>query len=136
MKELLEKYPKAAKVVHAYYLEKLLNSLNDRGLDEEFKEHVREQGLPIEQIVSLMEVNPIALVDVFTEHNIFITIIFHKEKVVPKLFELVGLLTYDYYIYCPKLSNLEETGDMKRINRKDAEQDGIEAAFKLLESEL
>ena len=50
MLELLQKYPEATKAVKSYYLEIMLNSLNDASLPEDFKDHVRAQGIDDDKI--------------------------------------------------------------------------------------
>jgi hypothetical protein len=131
MKELLEKYPKAAKVVKEYYLNKLLESLNDKSLPEEFKEHVKQQGLPETQIVSLMEVNPAALMEVFDENKIPIHIVVNsklndKREIESLSFGVIISMTSNDMTTIPKWFN----------TRKDAEKIGIISAFEILEQKL
>ncbi len=121
MKELLEKYPKAAKVVREYYLNKLLESLKDKGLPEDFKEEVRKEGLPEEQIIRLLEANPYALVDVFDKNGIYINIQAFKDS--------KGTPLFGYFIE-------EEYRSTALPDRKTAEQGAIEIAMKLLEEKL
>jgi len=128
MKELLEKYPKAAKVVKEYYLNKLLKSLEDKGLDEDFKEHVRQQGVPEEQIFKLLEANPIALTDIFDSHGILINIdaFFNSKKE----------KTFGYLIDDGKDHPMEDNRSVVLPDRKTAEQGAVEYSFKLLEEKL
>src|SRR6476620_3442019 len=73
MIELLQKYPKAAKLVKEYYLEQLMKGLKE-DLPEEFKTHVREMGIDDERIARLIEVNPYHLSYFFDTQFIFIHI--------------------------------------------------------------
>jgi hypothetical protein len=131
MKGLLEKYPKAAKIVNEYYLAKLLESLNDKGLPDDFKEHVKQQGLPETQIVSLMEVNPYALVDVFDQNKIPIHIVVNS-----KLDDDRNVKSVTFGVIIAMGSN-----DMKTVTewfptRKEAEKVAIIEAFGILEEKL
>lgn len=74
MIELLQDYPEAAKLVTSYYLEKMLLSLDDDSLPEDFKEHVRAQGIDVDKIAVLAEASPRTLFDVFDENELYIQI--------------------------------------------------------------
>ena len=74
MIELLQDYPEAAKLVTSYYLEKMLLSLDDSSLPEDFKEHVRAQGIDVDKIAVLAEASPRTLFDVFDENELYIQI--------------------------------------------------------------
>jgi len=127
MTELLEKYPKAAKIVREYYLEQLLESLKEKSLPEEFKEHVREQGITNETISGIISGNPRLLFDVFDENEIFIQIgITIKEK--------WNYLVNDLMI--SNFPNIPDVGNPDFKSRKEAEQAAVEEAFKLLEEKL
>ena len=119
MIELFEKYPKAANIVKSYYLEKLLESLKSEGLPEEFKEHVRQQGIDDEKVVKLVETMPRSLFDVFDENEIYIEILTDAVFMKPK---------FQY-----KISLLDK---QKFDTRKEAEKEAINVAFKLLEEKL
>jgi hypothetical protein len=129
MKELLEKYPKAAKVVKEYYLKKLLDSLEDKGLPDEFKDHVKQQGLPEEQIIKLLESNPIALIDIFDENNIFIHILVTQSK------DDLNKASFAEGIFLPSQGTKTGGGTYYKT-RKEAEKKAIIEAFKLLEEKL
>jgi hypothetical protein len=79
MLELLKQYPEAAKTVKAYYLEIMLDGLNDESLPEDFKEHVRSQGIDDNKIATIIEASPRSLFDVFDNNSIFINITFDHE---------------------------------------------------------
>ena len=119
MTELLEKYPKAAKVVREYYLEQLLESLKEKALPEEFKEHVKQQGITDETVQGLVSGNPRLLFDVFDENELYITIMKDSAFTKPKF----------YY-------NVVLNDGKKYDNRKDAEEAAVREAFELLEQKL
>ena len=72
--ELLEQNPESAKLICSYYLEVMLKSLNDDSLPEDFKDHVRSQGMDNNNIAAILDGNPRNLFDFFDEHGIFINI--------------------------------------------------------------
>jgi hypothetical protein len=72
--ELLEKYPLSATLIRAWFLEKMLESLNDASISDEFKRMMREAGIENDKIGTLIDVNPRMLFDVFLENNIQIGI--------------------------------------------------------------
>ena len=120
MLELLQKYPEAAKVVKSYYLEIMLNSLNDESLPEDFKEHVRAQGIDDDKIAKIAEGAPRNLFDVFDANGIFIEISISNKD-------------FSYKIY-------PRDQDFLDVNwyatRKSAEEIAIKDAFKLLNEKL
>jgi hypothetical protein len=72
--ELLEQNPETAKLICSYYLEVMLESLNDESLPEDFKDHVRAQAMDNRNIAAILDGNPRNLFDFFDEHGIFINI--------------------------------------------------------------
>lgn len=72
MTELLKDYPKAAEIIRTWFLNKMLDGLNDDNLPEGFKEYVRKQGIDYNKISDIIESNPRSLVDVFDENEIYI----------------------------------------------------------------
>ena len=115
--ELLETYPKAAVVVKQWYLEKILESLNNDSLPEDFKEHVRNEGVDDDKIVAVIEAGPRALFDVFDENHIYIQI----NTNVP------------YFSYSINEGDVI-SGSWE--SRKVAERAAIEQAFEILNSKL
>jgi hypothetical protein len=71
MLELLEKYPEASKVIVSYYLEKMLEGLNDDKLPENFKDFVRAQGVDNDKIAKILEASPRNLFDVFDSYGFY-----------------------------------------------------------------
>jgi len=111
--EILETYPKATAVIKQWYLEKILESLNNDSLPEDFKEHVRNEGVDDDKIVAVIEAGPRALFDVFDENHIYIQI----------------------NTNVPHFSYSINEGDVISGSwqlRKEAERAAIEQAFELL----
>lgn len=77
---LMDEHPKTATVVKQWLLEKMLESLDDDKLPEDFKEIVRKEGITDDKVVGILEGNPRALFDVFDNHKVFITINALKEQ--------------------------------------------------------
>jgi len=73
-KEILDANPKAASFIHDFYLNAMLDALEDDKLPENFKQFAREQGLPFENIIAMLDANPRGLFDVFDDQGIFINI--------------------------------------------------------------
>jgi hypothetical protein len=115
--EILETYPKAAIVVKKWYLEKMLESLNNDSLPEDFKEHVRNEGVDDDKIVAVINAGPRALFDVFDENHIYIQI-------------NVNAPSFAYSI------NEEDVISGSWESRKEAERAAIEQAFEILNSKL
>lgn len=120
MIKLLQDYPEAAKLVTSYYLEKMLLSLDDSNLPEDFKEHVRAQGIDIDKIAVLAEASPRTLFDVFDENGLFIEIRISNDK-------------FSYKIFPRDFNFLDVTW---YPSRREAEQMAISDAFKLLNEKL
>lgn len=74
MQKLLEKYPYSMEVVKEWFTKQMLESLEDDELPEEFKQMMREQGVPIDKVVELVMINPRALFDVLDEQALYVQI--------------------------------------------------------------
>ncbi len=117
--ELLETFPKTAIVVKQWYLEKMLDSLQNKDIPEDFKEAVRAKGIDNENIGTLIDTSPRNLFDVFDDHKVFIQI--------------------NVYSASSSFSYLINEGDIISgpwHNRKEAEMAAIVESFKLLEEKL
>jgi hypothetical protein len=116
--QLLDEYPKAALVVKQWYLEKMLESLNDDNLPEDFKDYVREQSIENPQIGAIIDTSSRTLLDVFDGHKVYIQISVWEG---PK---------FSWFIR-------DEPSDAKMYDgRKDAEKEAIEYGFKILNEKL
>lgn len=116
MHQLLEKYPYATDVVRGWFMDKMIESFKDQSVPQDFKDFMRSQGIPNENIVKILDGNPRALFDVFDDNQLIISIV-HTE---------VGF-TWD-------------VSDVKNIgyypSRKEAEMAAVERAFQMLDDKL
>jgi c-di-GMP-related signal transduction protein len=71
--ELLQKNPDAAKVIREYYVELMLNSLDESLLPENFKDFLKEQGIDDEKVAQMMEANARNVYDVLDENGFVIS---------------------------------------------------------------
>lgn len=118
MKELLEKYPKAAKIVKDYYLDIFMKGLEGKDFPEEYIEHVKNQGLPFGILENILEDSPRALFDVFDKHGLPCSIIVSRGNLGEGDFEFSTI------------------GGTPQKTRIEAEKDAIKQVFKLLEEKL
>jgi hypothetical protein len=118
MLELLQKYPEAGKMVKNHFLSRMLDSLNDDNLPDDFKEHVRAMGIDDDKVASMIGNAPRSLFDVFDDNDLFINTIF------------------DYTDRVFRWSVNGEMNSQTYIFRKAAEQDAVAEAFKLLNKKL
>jgi len=116
MLELLENHPKTATVVKQWLLDKMLESLKDESLPEDFKQHVREQGIDNDKVAEILSGSPRSLFDVFDNHKVYIDISCLNDKF------LWGI-------------NNDMNNSVYEI-RKEADFAAIVEAFKLLEAKL
>ena len=120
MLELLQTYPEAGKVVKAHFLEILLESLKTESLPEDFKDHVRAQGIEDEVIAKMFSNNPRNLFDVFDENELMIEISVSGKQFSYKIFPRdVKFLDVTWY-----------------NNRKEAEKEAVADAFLTLNKKL
>ena len=115
--ELLEQYPLTAKVIREWFLEKMIESLQDENVPDEFKNYMRDQGVENDKVGVMIDANPRMLLDVFDENEIVI-----ENSLYPD-----GTFTI-------KIGNEATTQSWK--TRKEAETFAIEAAFEILETKL
>jgi len=71
--ELLQENPDAAKIIKEYYVDLMLNSLDESSLPENFKEFLREQGIDDEKVAQMMEANARNVYDVLDENGFVIS---------------------------------------------------------------
>lgn len=74
--ELLQENPHAAQVIKDYYVELMLNSLDESLLPENFKDFLREQGIDDEKVAQMMEANARNVYDVLDDNGFIISILF------------------------------------------------------------
>lgn len=113
--ELLETYPKAAKVINEFYHIKMIESMNTEDVSQEYKDLLKEQEFDNEYVATFIDANPRILFDVFDDHEIYIN------------------------ISAPKFSFSIGTGGVisgTLKTRKEAEKAAILHAFQLLNDKL
>lgn len=74
MLELLKEHPKSAIVIKQWFLEKMLESMKDQSVPEDFKNSIREAGIDNERVAGVINSAPRALFDVFDSHKIYVEI--------------------------------------------------------------
>jgi len=120
--ELLEQNPESAKLICSYYLEVMLQSLNDESLPEDFKDHVRAQAMDNRNIAAILDGNPRNLFDFFDHHNMYINVTTFPDT-----------LFFTYSI----MNEIATSGSNNVYRtRKEAESGAIEQAIKQLETRL
>lgn len=117
MRNLLENCPNVTEAIQLWFTELMIESLNDGSVPEEFKEHMRQQGVPVEQIVKILEGNPRVLFDLFDANGVIINILYKK-----------GLFYWNIDDFTEHLESYS--------HRKLAERHAIERAFYILEDKL
>lgn len=118
MKQLLKDHPKTAIVVKQWLLNKLLESMKDQTVPEEFKEAVRQQGIDDDKVAGILNNSPRALFDMFDNHKFYIE----------TLHETTG--------FWWKIKNSEDFLRLASIpvpTRIESDTEAVIEAFKLLE---
>jgi hypothetical protein len=115
--ELLENYPYAAVVVRAWFLERMIESLEDENVPDDFKNFMREQGIDNDKLGVMIDANPRMLFDVFDENDVIIIIKYH-----------------DNFGFSWAVEEADDQSFYK--TRKEAEAFAIEVAFDILENQL
>lgn len=77
--ELLQENPHAAKVIKDYYVELMLNSLDESLLPENFKDFLKEQGIDDEKVAQMMEANARNVYDVLDDNGFIISMIYDTD---------------------------------------------------------
>ena len=119
--ELLEQNPESAKLICSYYLEVMLQSLNDESLPEDFKDHVRAQAMDNRNIAAILDGNPRNLFDFFDSQSLFINIMTEKGE------------TFSYKII---INEIDVSSTLMAKTRKEAEKEAIITAIGMLETRL
>jgi len=129
MKELLTQYPKAAKIVKDYYLEKFMKGLEGKDFPPEYLEHVKQQGIQLNIVEKVLENSPRQLVDVFDENQLYL-------DVAPCYDDSNTKIMFFFTIHKGEI-NFEDLGKEGKYNtRIEAEKEAIKSAFEALESKL
>ena len=119
-KTLLETYPKAADVVKQHFTNKLLESLNNADLPDDFKEFAKQQEIDNDKIGELIDSQPRGLFDVFDENQVYIEITVVVGQNIFFIYHVNGVVNNNPPYH----------------NRKEAEISAIETAFQVLNDKL
>lgn len=114
--ELLNKYPESAKIIRAWFLEKMIESLQTADVPDEFKDMMRETGIEDDKLAIMIDSNPRMLLDVFDDNEIYISVLY-----TPSVF-MISI-------------NQNDLGTRVKT-RKEAELVAIDTAFEILENKL
>ncbi len=117
----LELYPLAGKMLHDYYLELMLESINMSQLPDDYKQQIKEEGIEMDKIEDIANTNPRHLFDFFDDKEIYVRISVDADGIF--MFSIVG-----------PVATIGSTKSYK--TRKEAEADAIEQATKQLELSL
>jgi hypothetical protein len=121
LEELLKEHPKTAIVVKQWLLNKLLESINDSSIPEDFKEYARQQGITDDKVAGILNGSPRALFDIFDGHKIYVEI----------SHEITG-----FWWKIKDDKNFIRLGNDPYPTRKEADTEAIIESFKLLEDKL
>jgi hypothetical protein len=119
---LLEKYPASTEIVRAWFMERMIESFKDETVPDEFKNFMREQGIDNEKLGTMIDVNPIMLIDVFDANEVFIFSNYMDVK--------------DNVEFFHTFRNIDTNPVKLFKTRKESELFAIEAAFEILENKL
>jgi hypothetical protein len=70
--EILQKYPHSADVVRKWFLNRMVESMQDDSVPEDFKEAMMNEAVTNERLAVFIDTNPRMLFDVFDENDIYI----------------------------------------------------------------
>jgi len=115
--DLLQKHTASAVVIRAWFLERMIESLQTSDVPDDFKNMMRETGIEDDKLAIMIDANPRMLLDVFDDNDIII-----ENSLYPD-----GTFTI-------KIGNQATTQSWK--TRKESELFAIEAAFEILENKL
>jgi len=114
--DLLNKYTASAEVIRAWFMEKMIESLQTSDVPEEFKNMMRETSIEDDKLSVMIDANPRMLLDVFDDNEIYISIFY-----TPGIF----------------MASVNQIDIKPKFNtRKQAELNAIEVAFEILEYKL
>ena len=114
--DLLDLYPIATEVVRDWFMEKMAESFKNQELPKDFKEFMREQGIPNDKLVKLIDVNPRVLFDVFDDNGVIINVLYADGKFTWDVNTVKSLDSYS--------------------SRREAESAAVQRAFQILNDKL
>ena len=124
MNDILEKFPHATEVVRDWFVEKMKESLNTQDLPDNFKNFMRQQGLPNDRLLKLFAENPRILFDVFDDNGVIINVMYHD-----------NIFTWDVNYTKSEVPYGVKSVDIYS-SRRMAEVHAVERAFQILNDKL
>ena len=124
MNDILEKFPHATEVVRDWFIAKMEESFKDQGIPDNFKDFMRQQGVPNDRLIKLFQDNPRVLLDVFDDNGVIINVVYNDK-----------LFTWDVNYTDSKIPYSVKSVSMY-ASRRGAEQAAVERAFQMLNDQL
>ena len=115
--EILQKYPHSADVVRKWLFDKMMESMQDDSVPEDFKQAMMNEAVTNVRLAVFIDTNPRILFDVFDENDVIIIIKYH-----------------DNFGFTWAVEEADDQSFYK--TRKEAELFAIEVAFDILENKL
>lgn len=115
--EILQKYPHSADVVRKWLFDRMVESMQDDSVPEDFKQAMMNEAVTNVRLAVFIDTNPRMLFDVFDENDIIIIIKYH-----------------DNFGFTWAVEEADDQSFYK--TRKEAELFAIEVAFEILENKL
>ena len=124
--EILQKYPHSADVVRKWLFDRMVESMQDDSVPEDFKQAMMNEAVTNVRLAVFIDTNPRILFDVFDENDIIIYFM---------IFSSPEGVRFSAAIHTGNDEVPNPIG--KQYNtRKEAELFAIEAAFEILENKL
>jgi len=114
--DLLDVYPIAAEVVRDWFIEKMAESFKNQELPDNFKDMMRQQGVPNDRLIKLIDVNPRVLFDVFDDNGVIINVVCTEKGFTWDVADVKSVKLYQY--------------------RREAESAAVQRAFQILNDKL
>lgn len=121
MYNLLEKYPYATEAVRDWFMEKMIESFKDESVPNDFKDFMRQQGIPNDKLALMIQGSPRVLFDVFDDNKLIINVVYGEQGFSWHINDEKSVLHMDPQHY---------------FLRKDAERIAVEHTFKMLDEKL
>lgn len=123
--ELLEMNPLSAEKVKTWFMRKMMDSMEEENIPEEFKLHMIKEGISYEQISGVIENNPAALFEFFDANDLIISVVYDS-----------GHKVFRYRVDQKDVVNQYEIESNDFSTRKEAEAEAVSYSFKTLEAIL
>ena len=125
--EILQKYPHSADVVRKWLFDKMMESMQDDSVPEDFKQSMMNEAVTNVRLAVFIDTNPRILFDVFDENDIIIYFM---------IFSSPEGVRFSAAIHTGN-DEVKPNPIGKQYNtRKEAEYAAVEAAFEILENKL